>query len=44
MDWLLENHLVIFLLDLAAELDLHAIYAFYRQMDPRGEKAYDPRM
>ncbi len=33
-----------FLLDLAAELDLEAIHAVYRQKDPRGEKAYDPRM
>ena len=44
VDWLPENHLVFFLLDLAAELDLEAIYAVYRQKDPRGEKAYDPRM
>ena len=33
-----------FLLDLAVELDLEEIYAVYRQKDPRGEKAYDPRM
>ena len=44
VDWLPENHLVFFLLDLAAELDLGEIHAFYRQKDPRGEKAYDPRM
>ena len=44
MDWLPENHLVFFLLDLAAELDLEEIHAFYRQKDPRGEKAYEPRM
>ena len=44
VDWLPENHLVFFLLDLAAELDLEEIYAVYRQKDPRGEKAYDPRM
>jgi transposase len=44
VDWLPANHLVFFLLDLAAELDLEAIYAVYRQKDPRGEKAYDPRM
>jgi transposase len=42
--WLPENHLVFFLLDLAAELDLEAIHAHYSQKDPRGEKAYDPRM
>ena len=44
VDWLPENHLVFFLLDLAAELDLESIHALYRQKDPRGEKAYDPRM
>lgn len=44
VDWLPENHLVFFLLDLAAELDLEPIHAVYRQKDPRGEKAYDPRM
>ena len=26
------------------QLDLEAIHAVYRQRDPRGEKAYDPRM
>ena len=44
VEWLPENHLVFFLLDLAAELDLGEIHAYYRQKDPRGEKAYDPRM
>lgn len=44
VDWLPENHLVFFLLDLAAELDLEEIHAHYRQKDPRGEKAYEPRM
>ena len=44
VDWLPENHLVFFLPDLAAELDLDAIHAVYRQKDPRGEKAYEPRM
>jgi transposase len=44
VDWLPENHLVFFLLDLAAELDLGEIHAYYRQKDPRGEKAYEPRM
>jgi hypothetical protein len=38
VDWLPENHLVFFLLDLAAELDFDEIYALYRQKDPRGEK------
>jgi len=44
VEWLPENHLVFFLLDLAVELDLEAIHAHYRQKDPRGEKAYDPPM
>ena len=44
VDWLPEHHLVFFLLDLAAELDLDEIHAVYRQKDPRGEKAYEPRM
>ena len=44
VDWLPENHLVFFLLDLAGELDLEEIHAVYRQKDSRGEKAYDPRM
>ena len=44
MDWLPQNHLVFFLLDLAAELDLGEIHAYYHQKDPRGEKAYEPRM
>ena len=39
VNWLRENHLVFFLLDLAAELDLDAIHAVSRQKDPRGEKA-----
>lgn len=37
VNWLPENHLVFFLLDLAAELDLEEIDAVYRQKDPRGE-------
>jgi hypothetical protein len=44
VEWLPQNHLVFFLLDLAAELDLVAIHPVYRQKDPRGEKAYEPRM
>jgi hypothetical protein len=44
VDWMPENHLVFFLLDLASELDLEEIHAVYRQKDPRGEKAYEPRM
>jgi transposase len=35
---------VFFLLDMAGELDLSAIYAVYEARDPRGVKAYEPRM
>jgi hypothetical protein len=35
VDWLPENHLVFFLLDLAGELDLEEIHAFYWQPDQR---------
>jgi transposase len=44
VDWLPENHLVFFLLDLASELDLGVIYDALFQKDPRGVKAYEPRM
>lgn len=44
MEWLPANHLVFFLLDMAAELDLSAIYAVCEARDPRGDKAYEPRM
>jgi hypothetical protein len=39
VEWLPANHLVFFLLDLAAELDLSAIYAVYEARDPRGVRA-----
>ena len=39
VDWLPDNHLVFFLLDLAGELDLEEIHAVYWQQDPHGEKA-----
>lgn len=44
VDCLSENHLMFFLLDLAAELYLEANHAVYLQKDSRGEKAYDARM
>lgn len=43
-EWLPDEHLVYFVLDVVAELDLSAILRRYQQRDPRGEKAYDPRM
>jgi transposase len=42
--WLPENHLVVVLLDLAAEVDPEAIPAVNRQKGPRGEKAYELQM
>jgi hypothetical protein len=44
VEWLPEHHLVLFLLDLAGDLDLSAIYEVYEARDPRGVKAYEPRM
>ncbi|MEB3184563.1 MAG: transposase [Cyanobacteriota bacterium] len=44
VEWLPANHQVFFLLDMAAELDLSPIYAVYEARDPRGVKAYEPRM
>jgi transposase len=44
VEWPAEKHLVLFLLDLASELDLSLIYAVYEARDPRGDKAYEPRM
>jgi hypothetical protein len=35
--WLPKNHLVFFLRDLVAELDLQAILSHYRQKDPQGD-------
>jgi transposase len=42
-DWLPEDHLAWFVLDVVAELDLSAFYAGYR-LDGRGGAAYDPRI
>ncbi len=42
-DWLPENHLAFFVLDVVAELDLSAFYAEYRE-DGRGGAAYDPAL
>src|SRR5215469_10436781 len=40
-DWLPEDHLAWFVLDVVAELDLSAFHAGYR-LDGRGGAAYDP--
>jgi transposase len=43
-DWLPEDHLASFLLDVVEQLDLIAIESRLQQKDPRGEKPYAPRM
>ena len=41
VEWVAANYLVFFLLlNMAAELDLSAIYVVYAVRDPRGVKAY----
>ena len=42
-DWLPEDHLAFFVLDVVSELDLAAFYAAYRA-DGRGGSVYDPVM
>ena len=42
-EWLSEDHLAFFILDVVAELDLSAFYADYRE-DGRGGAAYDPAL
>ncbi|MHB1987952.1 MAG: IS1182 family transposase [Acidimicrobiales bacterium] len=42
-DWLPENHLAFFVLDVVSELDLSAFYSEYRE-DGRGGAAYDPAL
>jgi len=43
-DWLPEGHLVFFLLDLVAGLDLSEIEAVIHAKDARGTRPHDPRM
>ena len=43
-DWLPEGHLVFFMLDLVAGLDLSAIEGEIHSKDARGTRPYDPRM
>lgn len=42
-DWLPEDHLAFFVLDVVAELDLAAFYGSHRE-DGRGGAVYDPAM
>jgi len=44
MDWLPEDHLSYFLLDLTESLDLKRIEAKYQRKDGRGTRPYHPRM
>lgn len=43
-EWLPENHLAHFILDVVEALDLCAILAVYRSKDGRGRSAYHPKM
>ena len=42
-DWLPAGHLARFVIETVEQLDLEAVYAYYRQ-DGRGRPAHDPRM
>lgn len=43
-DWLPENHLAYFILEILEQLDLAAIERKVQSKDPRGERPYSPRM
>jgi transposase len=43
-DWLPEGHLAYFILEVVERLDLGPIEAVMAAKDPRGERAYSPRM
>jgi transposase len=43
-DWLPEEHLARFLVDVVSALDLSAIYGSYAEKDGRGQSAYAPEM
>jgi len=43
-EWLPEDHLAYFVLDLLEELDLGEIERVIQSKDPRGERPYSPRM
>jgi transposase len=43
-DWLPENHLARFILDVIEEIDIEEILAVYRQKDGRGRPGYHPKM
>lgn len=43
-DWLPENHLVHFVMDVVSTLDIGEIDRVYQSKDHRGERPWDPRM
>ena len=43
-DWLPDDHLVHFVMDVVAGLDLRAIERVLQEKDPRGERPWHPRM
>ena len=43
-EWLPEDHLVWFVLDVVSELDISEIEAAVQEKDARGQRPYDPRM
>jgi transposase len=43
-DWLSEDHLALFIMDLVSELDLSAIERVYEAKDARGRAGYHPAM
>jgi transposase len=44
MEWLPEDHLARFVMDVVGQLDLSAIHARYQERDPRGTPPYHPLM
>ncbi len=44
LEWLPENHLAYFVLDVVDGVELSAIEISIQSKDPRGERPYSPRM
>ena len=43
-EWLKEDHLAWFILDVVSELDISPVEKAIRRKDARGQRPYDPRM
>lgn len=43
-EWLPEDHLAFFILEVLDQLDIHVIEDVIQDKDPRGERPYDPRL